>query len=257
MRDETDSWNYPQLELFKNCPILNVRRVEVIARRAEHLIDEEKVGQFSEYKKSLKEAEKGEDNDLSVCVETGGRQILRGDHPRFGRAAFFPQGGRGSKVDGTLSSGRGAVRQVLFDQKKGTEGGERRHADPSQARERCTRRAVDRPIHHRSCPSSGGTLPGGDAFIRNQKDIPPFVRAFYKQHRRFPSTEETLHWLRANGCYSGEWEENEGKRAKRVQQILTFTQQTFDPTKLSNGDSPELSLRLAWIPIGAIRLRIW
>ena len=249
MRDETDSWNYLQLEKFKSCPILNARRVEQIARGLEAVIDEEKVWRCSEYKKSLKEVEKEkEDNDLSVCVETGGEQILRGDHPRCGRADFFPQGGRGSKVDDALPSGKGALRQTVFDQRKGIEGRKQGHADFSQAREGRPRRAVDRPVHHLPWSPSVGDSPGsvghGDAFIRNRKDIPPFLRAFYRKHRRFPSTEEALHWLREQGFYSGRWEENEGQRAKRVGQILAFTQQTFDPAKLSNGSFPSISLRL-------------
>ncbi len=42
--------------------------------------------------------------------------------------------------------------------------------------------------------------------------------------RKYPTTQETLEWIKDNGRYSGEWEENETKRAKRVQQILRFTQ---------------------------------
>ena len=40
MRDETDNWNYEQLEKFKACPVVNVRRVEQIAQGL--VIDEEK-----------------------------------------------------------------------------------------------------------------------------------------------------------------------------------------------------------------------
>jgi hypothetical protein len=83
--------------------------------------------------------------------------------------------------------------------------------------------------------------------LRNHKDIPPFIRAFYKRHRRFPTTEETLDWLKANGLYSGEWEENERKRAIRVGQILQFKEQTFDPKMLSEGKEVCLKLgRFSW-----------
>jgi hypothetical protein len=86
-----------------------------------------------------------------------------------------------------------------------------------------------------------------DAFKRNHKDIPPFIRAFYKRHRRFPTSEETLDWLKANGLYSGEWEENERERAVRVGQILRFKEQTFDPKELSGGKEVSLRLgRFAW-----------
>ena len=76
-------------------------------------------------------------------------------------------------------------------------------------------------------------MPSDDAFARNQKDIKPFVRAFYREHHRFPTTEETLDWIKDNGRYSGEWEDREGKRAKRVGKILAYTKQNFDPKMLS------------------------
>ena len=41
-RDETDTWNYPQLEKFKACPIINVRNVQYMIRRLESIVDEEK-----------------------------------------------------------------------------------------------------------------------------------------------------------------------------------------------------------------------
>ena len=75
----------------------------------------------------------------------------------------------------------------------------------------------------------------GDAFARNHADIKPFLRAFYRQHKALPTTPETLDWIKANGRYSGDWEDRESKRAKRVEQILRFTEQTFDPSKLSTG----------------------
>lgn len=89
----------------------------------------------------------------------------------------------------------------------------------------------------------------GDAFARNHKDIKPFVRGFYGQTRRFPTTDETLDWLHQHGCYSGNWYDNEAKRARRVGQILHFTQQTFDPGKLTTGQHQAVCLnvdRFAW-----------
>ena len=62
----------------------------------------------------------------------------------------------------------------------------------------------------------------GCAFRRNLDDLPPFVRAFYSAHRRFPTTEEALEWLKDNGRYSGEWEDGFNRRARRVGQILRF-----------------------------------
>ena len=88
-----------------------------------------------------------------------------------------------------------------------------------------------------------------DAFRRNLEDLRPFTRAFYSAHRRFPTTNEALEWLKTNNRYSGEWEDREGRRGKRVEQILRFTEQGFDPEMLSKGGKPSVSLdrgRFAW-----------
>ena len=81
-----------------------------------------------------------------------------------------------------------------------------------------------------------------DAFRRNLEDLRPFVRAFFSQHRRFPATDEALDWLRDNGRYSGEWEYNFNRRAKRVEQILRFTERTFDPEMLGSDEHVSVSL---------------
>ena len=83
-----------------------------------------------------------------------------------------------------------------------------------------------------------------DAFARNLEDIRPFVRAFWKEHRRYPTTDDALDWIKANGRYSGDWEDRESKRAERVGQILAFTEQTFDSKQLSQGDHHPVSLKL-------------
>ena len=77
-----------------------------------------------------------------------------------------------------------------------------------------------------------------------KQDIRPFVRAFWKEQQRFPTTDETLDWLKANSRYSGEWEDGESKRAKRVGQILAYTEQSFDPKKMSQGEHPPVSLQM-------------
>jgi len=89
----------------------------------------------------------------------------------------------------------------------------------------------------------------GDAFVRNHRDIKPFVRGFFKQAGRFPTTDEALDWLHEHGRYSGDWEKNEAKRARRVGQILRYTQRTFDPGKLSTGEHRTVQLdvgRFRW-----------
>ena len=51
MRDNTDSWNYKQLELFRACPVVNARRIKHILGQLE--TDEDLVRRLAEYKKSL------------------------------------------------------------------------------------------------------------------------------------------------------------------------------------------------------------
>jgi hypothetical protein len=86
-----------------------------------------------------------------------------------------------------------------------------------------------------------------DAFRRNLEDLPSFTRAFYSQERRYPTVDEALEWLHANGRYSGEWEDGESRRAKRVQQILDFLEVDFNPELLGKGSSVSLRLgRFSW-----------
>ena len=54
-RDETDDWNDDQLQKFKNCPTVNVRRVEFLVNEIEAQIDEDKAAKFAAHKKSLDE----------------------------------------------------------------------------------------------------------------------------------------------------------------------------------------------------------
>jgi hypothetical protein len=91
---------------------------------------------------------------------------------------------------------------------------------------------VDLPAQQSAC-----------AFRRNHEDLRPFTRAFYSQYHRYPMGDEALEWLHANGRYSGEWEDREDRRAKRVQQILNFLEPDFDPEKLGSGQ-PSVSLEL-------------
>ena len=84
----------------------------------------------------------------------------------------------------------------------------------------------------------------GDAFVRNQKDLLPFVREFYKRHRQFPTVAHALIHLRDNGLFSGKWDDNENKRAKRVGHILNFVSHSFDPNLLGSGESQPVSLSL-------------
>ena len=50
--------------------------------------------------------------------------------------------------------------------------------------------------------------------------------------------------------YSGEWEDNFNRRAKRVEQILQFTERTFNPDMLAKGENPSVSLNIGKGSVG-------
>ena len=191
MRDETDSWNYPQLEKFKACPVVKAHQVEYIVRRLENVIDEKKVRRFGEYKKSLVQKEKRS---------------------------------KGEKLKNRSQAARPA-----------------QPTRPPVAPTPLAAPAPPKPVRLVIPPIAS---PAADAFQRNHEDVRPFVRAFWREHRRFPTTQETLDWIKASNRFSGEWEDREGKRAKRVGQILAFTEQGFDPRKLSQGKHKPVVLKV-------------
>jgi hypothetical protein len=188
-RDQTDCWGYKQLEAFKGCPVVNVNRIKVVAEQVNGQLEEAKIRQFAEYKKSLAEPAEEPEPQPDAPVATPVSTSAAPPPPATGQER--------------------AVRPVRAD-----------FIGPLNLQEN-----VD-----------------GGAFARNHKDIKPFVRAFYRQARRFPTTDETLDWLHEHGRFSGEWEDNQARRARRVGQILRFTERTFDPDKLCNGESRAVSL---------------
>ena len=242
MKDETDYWNDDQLEKFKACPVVNVRRVEQIAQGL--VIDEEKAEAFAQHKKELDEKA----------------------HPEREIVAFILNAmGNGRKL---------AVMEMLIDPYLSTfQQQHQRLPTPEEAVEwlresgkyrGAEEKPVEKPVEKavvisqpkpsvRPCSVRVKTaLPpqdSEDAFRRNLEDLPPFVRAFYSAHRRFPTTNEALEWLKDNGRYSGEWEDNFSRRVRRVGQILRFIERDFDPEMLSKGGKPSVSLdrgRFAW-----------
>jgi len=195
MRDETDCWGHRQLRAFKVCPLINATRVGVVADQVNRKLDDAKIREFGDYKKSLAEpavAASQPEAPVATPVSTH---------------AAPPPPAPGQER---------AVRPVRAAYSKATN--------------------VDEDVD-------------GDAFARNHKDIKPFVREFYKHHHRLPTTDEALDWLRHHGRYSGDWHDNEAKRARRVSQILRFTERTFDPAKLSTGQHQAANLnvnRFGW-----------
>ena len=84
----------------------------------------------------------------------------------------------------------------------------------------------------------------GDAFLRNRKDLLPFIHNFYKRNKSYPEVEDALTYLHKEGLFSGDWNDRANKRAIRVGQILDFYETTFDPNKLSSGKFNPIVLRL-------------
>jgi hypothetical protein len=205
MRDETDSWNYRQLELFKACPIINARRVGEIIREIEPLIDENEVARFAEHKKRL-DREHAED----------------GDDLTFAPFLLEPE------IEGQPDLKVIPEAEVPSKQQLG--------ASPRQS----TRVRVG---------STDMDVDLANAFERNHKDLRELARGFFRQKRRLPDIDEALDWLKANGRYSGAWEDNEAHRAKRVGQILGHIEKSFDPKQLSHPNAVPVNLTLgtfAW-----------
>ena len=198
--ETTEDWCFIRLEQFKEKPIVNVRRVEQVARQIEGRIDDGKVSSFRQVKEALK-----------LEHERKVEETVRPSSVSMAAAQHAHRGVEDAPVRHNLMATPVAVKSSANST--------------------------------RQIPSTNRTgLCDGDAFVRNQQDLLPFVREFYKRHRQFPKLDDALIHLRDNGLFSGRWEDNESKRAKRVGDILTFTAQTFDPNLLGSDDSLPLSL---------------
>ena len=79
-----------------------------------------------------------------------------------------------------------------------------------------------KPIKTVATPDSLRDEP--DSFVRQRDGLLEFCR----RNRRVVSVEEGLAFIKANGLFTGSWEQNRGKRRVRVGQILTFIGKTFD-----------------------------
>ena len=186
MRDETDTWNYPLLEKFKACPVVNVRRIKSIAGQLEFLIDEDRVSRGQQHKKCLGADQKTEATDSQASTPS-----VESPKP-------------------TISTPHEIVKPTVL------------------------------PTVVKSTTKSGEA--NGDAFARNQKDLLPFTRQFFKRHQRFPDVEDALTHLQDNGLFSGQWEDNQSHRARRVGDILNHISRTFDSENLGSGESQPLAL---------------
>ncbi len=249
-RDETDHWNEDQLQKFKNCPTVNLRRVEVIRSEIESQVNEEKAVKFAAHKKSLDEQAGPARKLVTLALAALGMSPTRTNHPVVA-ALVRPFLNTFQRREGRLPTTDEAL-----DWLKATgryKGNEPVPQVPTSAND--VQPVVTRQVRPSARPCTVRVrteLPpqiSDDAFRRNLEDLRPFVRAFYPQHHRFPTAEEASLWLQENHRYSGEWEDNLTRRTKRVQQILEFTERTFDPEMLGSGEGCPVSLnrdRFSW-----------
>ena len=225
MRDATDNWSSVQLEKFSNCPIVNARRIEVIRQQIEEQIDEEKVVAFAQHKMKVDEASDPAREVRNVLIETLGKPALD--------ALIQPFLTSFQRRNQRIPTREDAVQWLI-------EIGRWKEQQPSPKVEKPVV-TIQPKLSPTPCPVSVNMdlppMESDDAFRRNHEDLRPFVRAFYFQKRRYPTTEEALDWLHANGRYSGEWEDREDRRAKRVGQILDFLEPDFDPGDVGFGQT--------------------
>lgn len=213
MKDETDTWDFEQLARFQRCPIVNAARISVIAQQMEARLNEARVDWFRTYREDKKREEKQKESlgEFDSWDET------------------------------ELEAERAPTTAVALDAQPVAERVEAVKDLGAVAPKNRTAGAV------RLTPLASPI--SEDAFLRNHEELRPFARAFYKKHQTFPTVEDALDWLKTTGRYSGDWEENEARRAHRVAHVLASIEQTFDPAKLGGTATKPLTLklgRLAW-----------
>jgi hypothetical protein len=70
-----------------------------------------------------------------------------------------------------------------------------------------------------------------DSFKRQKEALFRFARYL----KRVPTLEEALDYLHEQNLFTGPWEENQGRRRRRVKDILKFIERTFDAGKCASG----------------------
>jgi hypothetical protein len=242
-RDETDSWDGRQLELFKSCPIVNVRRLEEIIRQIESQIDEDKVARFLEKKRKIEEWSVSR---AEIVKHYRNREFRGTDQEVFAQAKELRDRHLQSlKLNGPTMS-TGVVTSPLVENIAPNPSSD---LGPSINSEKMGATLPKRQTQNESTFEmrkvswdAVGTATEADAFDRNLRDLLPFVRDFYKKYRAFPTVEAVLTHLRENGLFSGKWSDNEERRANRVAQVLNFVIKTFDPKLLRTGTTESISL---------------
>ena len=70
-----------------------------------------------------------------------------------------------------------------------------------------------------------------DSFRRQLYGVLPLARKL----KRVPTVEEAELHIKANCLFSGDWEDNQAARTRRIEWIIKYIAQTFDPAKCSKG----------------------
>ena len=221
MRDGSDGWWPDHLERFVACSVVSTKRIAYKAQLVEDRIDEDRVARFLEHKRSLEKKDKAR-NKLFGQLRGSGWNGSDKDILKRLKRLIEEQGATSGTVKIPVIKSVEPDQRVLDTKAVKNVSGPEKRVEPAKESGRCE----------------------GNAFTRNQNDLLPFVREFYKRHRRLPDVEDALVHLRDNGLFSGEWEDNASRREKRVGQILGFIEDTFDPKELSTGESRSLDLKL-------------
>ena len=203
MRDETDSWDFPSLIRFHTSPVYSVEEIEAILDNI--VVDGEAIMQTVEKKEALEKPKK----KLQPVPKKATAESI--EQPQ-------PDPTPGNAIVGIVEP---PVEFGILESGNAEE---------------------EQPTPFGILENRNGAA-AGNAFTRNWKVLPGFVRRFYRQHRRIPTTDEALAYLHDNGLFSGKWEDNATGRRTRVAAILKKIAESFDETKLGTGEHQEVDPR--------------
>ena len=255
MRDETDAWNFAALMRFHRSPVYTVEGIGQILDAI--VVDGETAMETVQMKAVLKKLERILDNVTGTDAVK--KSALDKVKQVLGRIAVMDEESKKQaaleKLDQYINGiavrygkdRRSAAPEIVPEperqQQEETQPIQPGSPAPKQRQSSPAPTAVSFGIVVQS--NTTGTA-DGDAFARNWQVLPGFVRGFYRQHRRFPSTDEALVYLHDNGLFSGAWGDSVNRR-RRVASILEKIAQGFKEEMLGTGDRQELNPeKFAW-----------
>ena len=237
MRDETDAWNFSSLMRFHTSHIYTI---EEIAQSLDSVvIDSDAAMAMAQKKEALERLERT--LEKSNATEAQKRAAVEKVKHALDHIAVME----------SPQEALGDLERYLYETVL-----RRRHeaTEPPQPLPRNIAVVVqnDRPttrsipvgivVQHEEPqrPNTTG-MAEGDAFARNWQVLPGFVRGFYRQHQRLPTTDDALAYLYENGLFSGQWTDGAESRRMRVASILEKIAEGFDESKLGTGEHQELN----------------